>query len=70
MTSLNLKRAFDLVICPFFTLAHVPAGADWTIGVRAVAMLKRVSLSPADPGSGSTPRSRTPPRRSRTPWNA
>ncbi|WP_296595190.1 bifunctional 2-polyprenyl-6-hydroxyphenol methylase/3-demethylubiquinol 3-O-methyltransferase UbiG [Phenylobacterium sp.] len=29
MTALDLKRAFDLVICPFFTLAHVPAGAAW-----------------------------------------
>lgn len=30
MTALDLKQAFDLVICPFFTLAHVPAGAAWT----------------------------------------
>jgi len=29
MTALDLKRAFDLVICPFFTLAHVPGGAAW-----------------------------------------
>jgi len=29
MTALDLKRPFDLVICPFFTLAHVPAGAAW-----------------------------------------
>ncbi len=29
MTALDLKRAFDLVICPYFTLAHVPAGAAW-----------------------------------------
>jgi SAM-dependent methyltransferase len=29
MTALDLKRTFDLVICPFFTLAHVPAGAAW-----------------------------------------
>jgi SAM-dependent methyltransferase len=29
MTSLDLKRTFDLVICPFFTLAHVPTGAAW-----------------------------------------
>lgn len=29
MTSLNLKRTFGLVICPFFTLAHVPTGAAW-----------------------------------------
>lgn len=29
MTSLDLKRTFDAVICPFFTLAHVPAGTAW-----------------------------------------
>jgi SAM-dependent methyltransferase len=29
MTSLDLKRTFDAVICPYFTLAHVPAGAAW-----------------------------------------
>ncbi len=29
MTSLDLKRTFDAVICPFFTLAHAPAGAAW-----------------------------------------
>jgi SAM-dependent methyltransferase len=29
MTSLDLKQGFDLVICPFFTLAHVPRGAAW-----------------------------------------
>ncbi len=29
MTALDLKQAFDVVICPFFTLAHVPAGAAW-----------------------------------------
>lgn len=29
MTALNLKRTFDLVICPYFTLAHVPGGAAW-----------------------------------------
>lgn len=29
MTALDLKRTFDLVICPFFTLAHVPAGTAW-----------------------------------------
>lgn len=29
MTALDLKRSFDLVLCPFFTLAHVPAGAAW-----------------------------------------
>jgi SAM-dependent methyltransferase len=29
MTALNLHERFDLVICPYFTLAHVPAGAAW-----------------------------------------
>lgn len=29
MTALDLKRTFNLVICPYFTLAHVPAGAAW-----------------------------------------
>jgi SAM-dependent methyltransferase len=29
MTSLSLKRTFDLVICPYFTLAHVPRGMAW-----------------------------------------
>jgi len=29
MTALDLKRAFDLVICPYFGLAHLPAGAAW-----------------------------------------
>lgn len=29
MTALDLKTTFDAVICPFFTLAHVPAGAAW-----------------------------------------
>jgi SAM-dependent methyltransferase len=29
MTALDLKRLFDLVVCPYFTLAHVPAGQAW-----------------------------------------
>src|SRR5205809_716320 len=29
MTALDLKRTFDAVICPYFTLAHVPAGQAW-----------------------------------------
>jgi SAM-dependent methyltransferase len=29
MTALKLGRTFDLVLCPYFTLAHVPAGAAW-----------------------------------------
>ena len=30
MTALNLDETFDAVICPFFGLAHLPAGAAWT----------------------------------------
>jgi SAM-dependent methyltransferase len=37
MTSLNLRRVFDLVVCPFFTLAHVPAGAAWKNTFATVA---------------------------------
>jgi len=29
MTSLDLRRQYDLVICPYFTLAHVPRGMAW-----------------------------------------
>jgi SAM-dependent methyltransferase len=29
MTSTDLKRRFDLVLCGYFTLAHVPRGAAW-----------------------------------------
>jgi SAM-dependent methyltransferase len=29
MTSLDLKRTFDAVICPYFTLAHLPRGMAW-----------------------------------------
>jgi SAM-dependent methyltransferase len=29
MTALDLKRRFDLVVCPYFTLAHVPVGQAW-----------------------------------------
>jgi SAM-dependent methyltransferase len=29
MTALDLKRIVDVVICPFFTLAHAPAGQAW-----------------------------------------
>jgi SAM-dependent methyltransferase len=29
MTALDMKQQFDLVICPYFTLAHVPRGAAW-----------------------------------------
>ena len=36
MTALDLKRRFDLVICAYFGLAHLPAGAAWK-NVFAVA---------------------------------
>ena len=63
MTSLDLKRTFDLVACPFFTLAHLPAGAAWTNtfataarhlrpGDRAAFHLPRLNimrLPPPDP---------------------
>jgi len=29
MTALDLRRTFAAVICPYFTLAHVPRGAAW-----------------------------------------
>lgn len=29
MTALDLKRSFDLVVCPYFGLAHLPVGAAW-----------------------------------------
>jgi SAM-dependent methyltransferase len=29
MTAIALRRTFDLVICPYFTLAHVPRGMAW-----------------------------------------
>jgi SAM-dependent methyltransferase len=29
MTVLDLKKTFDLVVCPYFTLAHVPRGMAW-----------------------------------------
>jgi SAM-dependent methyltransferase len=65
MTALDLKRTFDLVICPFFTLAHVPAGAAWrntfataarhlAAGGLAAFHLPRVEImrlpGPANPG--------------------
>lgn len=37
MAALELRRAFDLVICPYFTLAHVPAGQAWTATFRTAA---------------------------------
>ncbi len=37
MTALRLDQTFDLAICPFFTLAHVPAGMAWTNTFAGVA---------------------------------
>ena len=37
MTALDLKRTFDLVICPYFTLAHVPVGQAWTNTFKTTA---------------------------------
>ncbi len=37
LTSVDLKRTFDLVICPYHTLAHIPAGAAWTLGFKTAA---------------------------------
>jgi len=37
MTSLALGETFDLVICPYFTLAHVPTGAAWRNTFEGVA---------------------------------
>lgn len=37
LTSLDLKRTFDLVICPYHTLAHLPAGAAWKNGFLTAA---------------------------------
>lgn len=37
LTSVDLKRTFDLVICPYHTLAHIPAGAAWKNGFATAA---------------------------------
>ncbi len=37
LTSLDLKQTFDLVICPYHTLAHIPAGAAWKNGCLTAA---------------------------------
>lgn len=37
MTSLALERTFDAVICTFFSLAHLPAGAAWTNAFKVMA---------------------------------
>ena len=38
MAALALGRTFDLVVCPFFTLAHLPAGSAWR---NALAVMRR-----------------------------
>ena len=38
MTALDLNRRFDLVVCPYFTLAHVPAGAAWRNTFQVMAL--------------------------------
>lgn len=37
LTAVSLNRRFDLVICPYHTLAHLPAGAAWRNGFRTAA---------------------------------
>ena len=37
MASLALGETFDLVLCTYFTLAHVPAGAAWKNTFKGVA---------------------------------
>lgn len=39
MTSLNFDETFDAVICPFFGLSHLPAGAAWRNVFAGVARL-------------------------------
>jgi SAM-dependent methyltransferase len=65
MTSLDLKRTFDLVICPAFGLAHLPRGMAWkstfataarhlkTGGVAAFHLPRMETMrlpAPEDPG--------------------
>jgi SAM-dependent methyltransferase len=37
LTALDLKRAFPLVVCSYFTLAHLPAGMAWRNAFRVMA---------------------------------
>jgi SAM-dependent methyltransferase len=37
LAATDLKRTFDLVICAYFTLAHLPAGAAWRNAFAAMA---------------------------------
>ncbi len=66
LTAVDLKRTFDAAICPYHTLAHLPAGAAWTnafataarhltVGGAFALHLPSLSvmrgLGPADPGA-------------------
>lgn len=66
MTALDLKRGFDLVVCPYFTLAHVPAGRAWANtfqvaarhlkpGGRAAFHLPRLELMRTGGGAPADP---------------
>jgi SAM-dependent methyltransferase len=67
MTALDLKASFDLVICPYFTLAHVPAGAAWRNtfataarhlqpgGIAAFHLPLRAVMSSPGPGNPDLP---------------
>jgi SAM-dependent methyltransferase len=63
MTALQLDESFDLVICPFFGLAHLPAGAAWRNVFAGVARVLKPGARAAFhlplPGSLSGP---SPPR--------
>jgi SAM-dependent methyltransferase len=37
MTALDLKTTFDVVLCPYFALAHLPLGAAWRNTFAAAA---------------------------------
>jgi SAM-dependent methyltransferase len=67
MTSIDLKRTFDVVICPYFTLAHLPRGMAWkntfataarhlkTGGVAAFHLLHLESLRAPGPDDPDRP---------------
>jgi len=58
MTALDLKRTFDLVVCPYFTLSHVPRGlAQHLRDDRAAPGAGRPRrLPPAAAGEDAQPR--------------
>jgi SAM-dependent methyltransferase len=37
MTAFALHQSFDVVLCPFFGLAHLPAGVAWSNTFKAIA---------------------------------